>query len=143
MRQDIFEAQQSNTHAMQPLRLTIACLCARWCGSCRDYTEIFNALKQALPQHDWRWIDIEDESDLVDELDIENFPTLMIAQDKAVLFGGAVMPRLNDALRLIEALTLEWQESDANADAKALCPKITPGDEAGYAALALRLQQDL
>ena len=45
-------------------RLLVACLCAEWCGSCRDYRATFAALAaQFSGEADFAWIDIEDESD--------------------------------------------------------------------------------
>lgn len=85
--------------------LDIVCLCADWCGTCREYAQVFEALQQALPAHRYRWIDIEDEADALGDIDIETFPTLLVAHAGRVLFAGPVLPRLGDALRLIEVQT--------------------------------------
>lgn len=82
--------------------LDIVCLCADWCGTCREYAQVFEALQQALPAHRYRWIDIEDEADALGDIDIETFPTLLLAHGGRVLFAGPVLPRLGDAQRLIE-----------------------------------------
>jgi thioredoxin 1 len=85
--------------------LDIVCLCAEWCGTCREYRDTFVALQQALPAHHYRWIDIEDEADLVGDVDVETFPTLMVTHQGRVLFAGPVLPRLGDAQRLLDTLT--------------------------------------
>lgn len=85
--------------------LDIVCLCADWCGTCREYAQVFEALQQALPAHRYRWIDIEDEADALGDIDIETFPTLLVAQAGRVLFAGPVLPRLGDAQRLVEVQT--------------------------------------
>ncbi|OGB05940.1 MAG: hypothetical protein A3G29_11395 [Burkholderiales bacterium RIFCSPLOWO2_12_FULL_64_99] len=82
--------------------LDIVCLCADWCGTCREYAQVFEALQQALPAHRYRWIDIEDEADALGDIDIETFPTLLVSCGGRVLFAGPVLPRLGDAQRLIE-----------------------------------------
>lgn len=82
--------------------LDIVCLCAEWCGTCRDYQATFADLQQALPGHRYRWIDIEDEADLLGDVDVETFPTLLVAHAGQVLFAGPVLPRLSDAQRLVE-----------------------------------------
>ena len=84
--------------------LDVVCLCAAWCGTCGEYEALFKALQASLPGHRYRWIDIEDESDLVGDIDVETFPTLLVARQGQVLFAGPVLPRLVDAQRLIEAL---------------------------------------
>jgi thioredoxin 1 len=91
--------------------LTVACLCAQWCGTCRDYRATFEQLQAARPGHHYQWIDIEDEADLVGDVDVETFPTLLVAQGGRVLFAGPVLPRLSDAVRLLE--TQEQLAADA------------------------------
>jgi thiol-disulfide isomerase/thioredoxin len=81
--------------------LDVVCLCAAWCGTCREYEVLFAALQQGAPGHRYRWIDIEDEADLVGDIDVETFPTLMVAWQGRVLFAGPVLPRLGDAQRLL------------------------------------------
>ncbi|AWI54899.1 thiol reductase thioredoxin [Aquabacterium olei] len=81
--------------------LDVVCLCAAWCGTCREYEALFAALQQGAPSHRYRWIDIEDEADLVGDIDVETFPTLMVAWQGRVLFAGPVLPRLGDAQRLL------------------------------------------
>jgi thiol-disulfide isomerase/thioredoxin len=87
------------------IALDVVCLCAEWCGTCREYRDSFSALAAALPAHHYRWIDIEDEADLVGDVDVETFPTLMVVHQGRVLFAGPVLPRLGDAQRLLETLT--------------------------------------
>ncbi|MFT3859288.1 MAG: thioredoxin family protein [Aquabacterium sp.] len=82
--------------------LDVVCLCADWCGTCREYKATFDALKQAMPAHRYRWIDIEDEADFIGEVDVETFPTLLVACQGKVMFAGPVLPRLGDAQRLVE-----------------------------------------
>jgi len=84
--------------------LDVVCLCAAWCGTCGEYEAVFKALQETLPGHRYRWIDIEDESDLVGDIDVETFPTLLVARQGQVLFAGPVLPRLADAQRLVETL---------------------------------------
>lgn len=82
--------------------LDVVCLCADWCGTCREYEATFEALQQANPGHRYRWIDIEDEADAIGDIDVETFPTLMLAHAGRLLFAGPVLPRLGDAQRLLE-----------------------------------------
>jgi thioredoxin 1 len=117
-------------------RLLIACLCAEWCGTCRDYRAVFDALRAALPAHDWRWVDVEDEAERVGDLDIETFPSLLIANDGEVLFGGPVLPRLHDSQRLVESLEADVRE------ARKIEPRVAPAERAAYAALARALAQE-
>ena len=88
---------------MSPARPLVACLCAEWCGSCREYRPTFDALAKRFAEvADFAWIDIEDESDALGDPDIENFPTLLIAGDDRALFFGAVTPQAQTAERLVQ-----------------------------------------
>ena len=118
--------------------LDIVCLCAAWCGTCRDYEATFAALQSALPGHRYRWIDIEDEADLAGDIDVETFPTLMLAHRGRVLFAGPVLPRLGDAQRLVE---VQLQAVATAPDrVRSAGPANLPVDQAqAYAELAARL----
>jgi thioredoxin 1 len=87
--------------------LLVACLCAQWCRTCDAYRDTLVATRDAMrlghPGAALRfaWIDIEDESELVGDLDIEDFPTLLIARGDRVLFFGPVMPHAQTLDRLV------------------------------------------
>lgn len=94
--------------------LFVACLCAQWCGTCREYEPGFAGLREKFPQVEFAWVDIEDEPDVVDELDVENFPTVVIQRGSAVVFYGTVLPQLPLLERLIETY-LDQSEDEACA----------------------------
>jgi len=81
----------------------VACLCAQWCGTCREYQPLFEQLQAQFPQVRFLWIDIEDEADLVDPIEVENFPTLLIASRDRTLFFGTVTPHLQTLERLLRS----------------------------------------
>ena len=91
----------SNASSAAPL--LVACLCAQWCGACREYQPLFDSLQKEFPQAVFRWVDIEDEADLVDPIEVENFPTLLIAQGGQARFFGTVTPHLETLRRLLQA----------------------------------------
>ena len=59
--------------------VTVVCLCAEWCGVCRDYVQAFRQVQERIPHARMIWIDVEDEADLLHPLEVENFPTVLIA----------------------------------------------------------------
>src|SRR5918912_2653918 len=79
----------------------VACLCAAWCDVCRQYRPVFEELAKLHPDKRFVWIDIEDQADVVGDLDVENFPTLLIQRGDIVAFFGTVQPELRQAHRLI------------------------------------------
>jgi len=82
--------------------LVVACLCAAWCGTCASYRAVFEELASRHPDKYFLWVDIEDHADLVGDLDVENFPTLLIQRHEHVAFFGTMLPDPNVAHRLIE-----------------------------------------
>jgi thioredoxin-like negative regulator of GroEL len=90
---------------------TVACLCAAWCGTCDSYRHSFETLAARHPDLRFVWIDIEDQADIVGDLDIDNFPTLLIQHDELVAFFGTVLPDPALAERLIAA-QLSTSEAD-------------------------------
>ncbi|GIZ51502.1 thioredoxin family protein [Noviherbaspirillum aridicola] len=81
----------------------IACLCAAWCDTCRGYREGFDRLAAKHPDKRFVWIDIEDEADFIGDIDVENFPTLLIQRGDQVAFFGTVLPDPGVADRIIGA----------------------------------------
>lgn len=115
--------------------LHIVCLCAEWCGTCRDYRGVFDALAREHPQWSWRWIDIEDEAELAGDVDIETFPTLLVVLDGRLLFAGPVLPRAPEALRLIESV-----RADPDRHARLLDAHLDAAQAAALHALVARLR---
>ncbi len=90
---------------MPAMTVHVACLCAAWCRTCESYRQVFEAACAELPQDDLRvrWIDIEDESELIGELDIETFPTLLIADAAQIRFAGPLTPQSETLRRVLRA----------------------------------------
>jgi thioredoxin 1 len=70
----------------------VACLCAAWCGTCATYRATFDEVAARHPDKQFVWIDIEDQADLVGDLDVENFPTLLMQRGDTVAFFGTMVP---------------------------------------------------
>ena len=81
----------------------VACLCAAWCDVCKQYRAGFDAVAAEHPEHQFVWIDIEDQSDLVGELDVENFPTILIQRGDTVVFYGTMLPEPRQVARMLQA----------------------------------------
>jgi thiol-disulfide isomerase/thioredoxin len=81
----------------------VACLCAAWCGTCSSYRAAFDGLAARHPDKTFVWIDIEDQAGVVGDLDVENFPTLLLQRGDTVAFFGTMLPDANVADRLIQS----------------------------------------
>lgn len=85
-------------------RYLVACLCAAWCDTCRDYRAGFEALAARHADTAFRWVDIEDEANWLGDVEVENFPTLLILHDDTVLFFGPMLPQHGVLERTFQAL---------------------------------------
>jgi hypothetical protein len=84
----------------------VACLCAAWCDTCTAYRDGFLAMAARFPRAEFRWVDIEDEAEAVDEeeIDVENFPTILVKRGGETLFEGVMLPHHEHLQRLLEKL---------------------------------------
>jgi hypothetical protein len=83
--------------------LLVACLCAQWCGSCRDYRALFQRQAESQPGARWLWVDIEDQAEVLGDIDIDDFPTLCILRGSELLFFGSVTPHVQTLQRLVRS----------------------------------------
>jgi len=101
----------------------VACLCAAWCDTCTAYKSKFDELAALHPDQYFVWIDIEDQAAVVGDLDIDNFPTLLIQQRDTVYFFGTVLPDLRHADRLLRA-QLEKTRAELEVEARSNAERI-------------------
>ncbi len=87
---------------LKPTQILVACLCADWCGACREYEPLFESLALKFPNMRFLWVDVEDEADLIDPIEVEDFPTILIASAEKALFFGTVLPHIETLERLIQ-----------------------------------------
>jgi thioredoxin 1 len=90
------------SHPTVPAALQVACLCADWCGTCREYAQAYAALQASRPDVSFHWLDVEDEADLLGDLDVENFPTLLIGVNGQPVFFGVLLPHIQTLERLVQ-----------------------------------------
>ena len=83
--------------------LFVACLCAEWCGVCREFGSVF---QRAASDFDGRarfaWVDVEDQADRLGGIEVDDFPTLLIGRGDTVIFFGAVLPQAPLVARVVE-----------------------------------------
>lgn len=107
----------------------VVCLCAAWCGVCREWQPTFAAQARAHPQLRFAWVDVEDEDEAMGDVDIETFPTLLVARGGQVLYLAPIPP-----------LAKQFQSLLASLQAQ---PLPAPGLPAGADDLLQRLQADV
>jgi thioredoxin 1 len=66
----------------------VACLCAEWCDTCVAYRSGFLAMAERFPRAEFRWVDIEDDAEAAEDIEVENFPTILVKRGGETLFEG-------------------------------------------------------
>lgn len=85
--------------------LRVLCLCAAWCGVCRDYRHAFDELGSRRANLSTYWIDIEDEEASLEDVEITTFPMVLILnQEGEICFSGPVVPHPDNLFRLCDAV---------------------------------------
>ena len=84
--------------------LLVACLCATWCKTCTEFRVTFDKLAAASRDAKFVWLDVEDDSALVGDIEIENFPTLAVFRGGKPLFYGVTMPQEGVVARTLASL---------------------------------------
>jgi hypothetical protein len=107
----------------------VACLCAAWCGVCRDWQPLFLEQARAHPHMRFAWVDVEDEDDAMGDVDIETFPTLLIARGTELLYLAPIPPSAKQFARLLATLQAQ--------------PEPSPGLPEDSTALLHRLQANV
>lgn len=78
------------------------CLCAAWCDVCRDYHTVFESLAPSHPAWHFVWLDVEDQAHLLQDIDVETFPTLVLLSEKNLEFFGPLTPQAASLSRLLQ-----------------------------------------
>jgi thioredoxin 1 len=104
----------------------VICLCAEWCGVCREWRELFEQLAAAHPDLQFAWVDVEDQAQAMGDVDIETFPTLLIAQGDSPRFFGPVQPSPTQVSRLLASLMEGPVPVKEPAEAAALLQRLAP-----------------
>jgi thioredoxin 1 len=85
--------------------LVVVAMCAAWCDTCNAFRTVFERLATARPDALFVWLDIEDDATLCGDIDVENFPTLAVFRDEAVLHYGVSLPHEGTVDRLLSELS--------------------------------------
>jgi thioredoxin-like negative regulator of GroEL len=105
---------------------SVICLCAQWCGVCRDWRTVFDEAAASHPDVHFAWVDVEDEAQAMGDVDVETFPTLLVAQGARPRFYGPVQPSGAQVARLLSSLKDNPAELRDAGPAAALLARLAP-----------------
>lgn len=85
----------------------VTCICAQWCDTCAEYRDGFYALAGDFPQARFGWLDTEDDAEAIGDLEVENFPTILVRRAGETVFYGPQPPSHEVLKRLLRELLKE------------------------------------
>jgi thioredoxin 1 len=83
---------------------------ASWCGPCKQFAPVFEALSESHPEAVFAKVNTEEERELAGHFQIRSIPTLMIFREQIIVFSqpGALPPAaLEDVLGKVAALDMD------------------------------------
>ena len=101
-------------------QVSVVCLCAAWCDVCTEFRDCYERIAVRSPHVVFVWLDVEDDSDSVGDIDVDNFPTLAVYRGSTPLHFGVSLPQEQAVARLIDALARGAQPLRAPEAVRAL-----------------------
>ncbi|CAM4215699.1 Thioredoxin domain-containing protein [Kerstersia similis] len=98
----------------------VVCFCAQWCDTCRAYLPTLEALSEKYPEDCFAWIDIEDQPEFLGDVDVENFPTLLVMEGERTVFFGPMLPHIGHLDRLLAQAPADTHISHELPDVRSL-----------------------
>ncbi len=83
---------------------------ASWCGPCKQFAPVFEALSESHPEAVFAKINTEQEQELAGHFQIRSIPTLMVFREQIIVFSqpGALPPAaLESVLEKVAALDMD------------------------------------
>ena len=103
----------------------VVCLCAAWCGVCREWLPQFTEQARARAPMQFAWVDVEDDDEAMGDVDIETFPTLLVARGNEVMYLAPIPPLGSQFTRLLARLQAQpAPDSGVPACANALLARL-------------------
>ncbi|MCM1512388.1 MAG: thioredoxin family protein [Oxalobacter formigenes] len=89
----------------------LVCFCAGWCHACREYLPKLRELADSRPDVRFFWVDIEEHGNMIGNLDINKFPTILIQRNNIVAFYSCIHPDAQLAERILQSILDQAPES--------------------------------
>ena len=83
---------------------------APWCGPCRQFAPVFEAMSESHPDAVFAKVNTEEQQPLAAQFQIRSIPTLMIFRDQIIVFSqpGALPPAgLETVIEKVAALDMD------------------------------------
>ena len=90
-------------------RLIVLSFCAAWCDTCTEFRAAYERIADERLGMLFVWLDIEDDSAIAGDVDVENFPTLAVYRGTTPIHFGVSLPQEGTVARLIDALAYRTQ----------------------------------
>lgn len=94
--------QKNFDKTVQENELVVIDFWASWCGPCRSFKQVVEALDKQYPEVIFGAVDIEKEKELAEDFNIMSVPAIMILREQVVVFAQTGALPLSAMVELIE-----------------------------------------
>lgn len=108
--------------ARDPGSLVVA-LCAAWCETCRAFRPVFERLAAAQRDSLFLWLDIDDDSVVAGDIEIDGFPSLAVFRSGLPVFFGVAEPQERHLVRVLAAMAEGLPRPVSVPEAVAVLPR--------------------
>lgn len=88
---------------------------AEWCGPCKQFGPIFEAVSEKHPDITFAKVNVEEEQELAGMFQVRSIPTLVFMREKIVVFANpGVLPESNfeEGIKQLRELDMEKVKKD-------------------------------
>ena len=111
--------------------MVVVGFCATWCRVCTEFRPSFARLAGELPGARFVWLDVEDDSELVGDIEVEDFPTIAVFRGDVPVHFGTTLPHEEVVRRLLLALATDERPAIDVPEAVATLPRRLAPRERG------------
>lgn len=90
----------------------IVCLCADWCNNCNEWEKAFSTLSDKYPTDCFVWLDIDQHSDMISDIDLDVLPVLLVQKNQSIIFLGAIEPIFETVISILNSEHPVMQTND-------------------------------
>ncbi len=91
---------------------------AEWCGPCKQFAPIFEAVAEKHPDIAFAKVNVEEEQELAQMFQVRSIPTIVFMREKIVVYANpGLIPEANleEGIEQLKALDMEQVRKDLEA----------------------------
>ena len=102
----------------------VVALCAAWCETCRAFRPVFDRLAAARSVSLFLWLDVDEDTAVAGDIEIDGFPCLAVFRSGLPVFFGVAEPHERQLMRVLAAMAEGPPRPVAVPETVAMLPRM-------------------